>query len=142
MNVDGVSPNRVAEDPNVFNADKLPQKIPIVKPDGCTSGNVIVYHAEAAYQVRKYIFEQAKKTYKEVEKSNTSELLSHSHQRTRELEDRFEEYLLTGQGYGKGNMHTDLNSKILFKTFLNETSNQEDEEEPGTPSQQQQLGDQ
>jgi hypothetical protein len=77
-----------------------------------------VYHSEAQYQVRRYLIEQARKTFKELEKAVTNDLLAHSYQRTKLLEERFEEQLVRNQGFGRGHMFADNNVKIVFKTFL------------------------
>lgn len=53
-----------------------------------------VYHSEAPYSVRKVLIEQAKKSFKELEKAETNALLTHSHQRTKMLDERFEEMFL------------------------------------------------
>lgn len=79
-----------------------------------------MYHSEAQYQVRRYLIEQARKTFKELEKAVTNDLLAHSFQRSKMLEERFEEMLVRTQGYGRGHMFADNNVKIVFKTFLKE----------------------
>lgn len=109
-----------AEAETQFQPDKIPLKIPLVRPDSCESGSCIVYHSEAQYQVRKYLIDQARKTFKELEKAVTNDLLAHSYQRTKMLEERFEETLVRNQGFGRGHMFADNNVKIVFKTFLKE----------------------
>lgn len=67
--------------------------------------------------------EQAKKNFKEVEKAEANfvtSLINHSSQRTKMLEERFEEMFIKTQGYGRGCQHTDVNTRITFKTFLQE----------------------
>jgi len=106
-----------------FNFEKIPTKIPKVKtinPDGI---QIAAYHSEAPYNVRKVLLEHAKKTFKELEKAEAnfvSSLINHSSQRTKMLEERFEEMFIKTQGYGRGCQHTDFNTRITFKTFLNE----------------------
>jgi hypothetical protein len=46
--------------------------------------------------------DQAKRTFKELEKAEIVALLQHSHQRAKLLEDRLEEQFIKHQGYGKG----------------------------------------
>lgn len=101
-----------------FQPEKLPLKIPLVKPDNCESGPCIVYHSEAVYMVRKFLIEQARKTFKELDKAETNALLQHSYQRTRMLEERFEDNLIRYNSYGRGSMHIENNYKLVFKTFL------------------------
>jgi hypothetical protein len=106
-----------------FNFEKLPVKIPKVKLSHSDNLQIAVYHSEAPYNVRKVLFEHAKKSFKEVEKAEANfvtSLLNHSSQRTKMLEERFEEMFIKTQGYGRGCQHNDVNSRITFKTFLNE----------------------
>lgn len=103
-----------------FSVEKIPLKVPLVNPNSCEGGPVIVYHSEAQYQLRKHLIEQARKTFKELEKAQTNDLLNHSYQVTKVLEEKFEEDLIKNQGYGKGHLYSDNNCKIIFKTFLKE----------------------
>lgn len=50
-----------------------------MKPKTDTGLQVAVYHSEAAYGVRKYLIESAKKHFTELEKAETSAILSHSY---------------------------------------------------------------
>ena len=122
---DGSNPEGQAEgmlEVDSFNPEKLSTKIPLVRPTttGETPITIIPYHSEAPYFLRKHVIEQAKKSFKELEKADTNNLLIHSHQRAKQLEDRFEEYFIKQHGYGKGCQHNDLNTRITFKTFLQE----------------------
>lgn len=103
-----------------FSVEKIPLKVQLVKPDNCSGGPVIVYHSEAVYALRKQLIEQARKTFRELEKAQTNDLLNHSNQITKVLEEKFEEDLIKNQGYGKGHLFSDNNCKIIFKTFLKE----------------------
>jgi len=109
---------------DTFNPDKIPPKIPKVKlsnPD--TNLEIAAFHSEAPYSLRKLLIEQAKKSFKELEKAEAnfvSSLLSHSSQRSKMLEERFEEYFIKTQGYGRGCQFSDVNARITFKTFLQE----------------------
>jgi hypothetical protein len=40
-----------------FQPDKIPVKVPLVRPDACAEGTCIVFHSEAQYQVRRYLIE-------------------------------------------------------------------------------------
>jgi len=108
-----------ADDDVVFQPEKIPKKVPLVKP---VQGeiNTIVYHSEAPYSVRRFLIEQAKKNFKELEKAELNALLSHSHRSSKMLEERIEENLIKTQGFNRGCMFQDQNSRILFKTFLKE----------------------
>ena len=103
----------------VFQPEKLPKKVPLVKPVQADL-NTIVYHSEAPFQVRRFLIEQAKKSFKELEKAELNALLSHSHRSSKMLEERIEENLIKTQGFNRGCMFQDQNSRILFKTFLKE----------------------
>jgi hypothetical protein len=58
------------------------------------------------------------KHFRELEKVEISAILQHSYQRTKMLEDRFEDKFIKNYGYGRGNQYTDPNHRITFKTFL------------------------
>ena len=46
-------------------------------------------------------------------------LLTHSSQRQKMLDERFEEVFMKTQGYGRGGQYNDPNVKITYKTFIN-----------------------
>ena len=85
-----------------FAAEKLPLKIPLVKPTTKDGLRTIIYHCEAQYSVRKAFIEQARKNYKELEKVDTNALLAHSFARSKMLEDRLEESLIKNEKFGRG----------------------------------------
>jgi len=106
-----------------FNFEKIPVKIPKIKPINADGIQIAAYHSEAPYNVRKVLLEQAKKNFKEVEKAEANfvtSLINHSSQRTKMMEERFEEMFIKTQGYGRGCQHNDVNTRITFKTFLQE----------------------
>ena len=106
-------------DAEPFNPERIPIKIPLVRPVVPETGlNTVVYHSEAQYALRKVLIDQAKKNFKELEKTDVLQLLAHSNQRSRMLEDRFEEMLIRNMGFGRGCLHQDQNQRIIFKTFL------------------------
>lgn len=70
--------------------------------------------------MRRLVIEQARKSFKELEKAEMSALLAHSHQRSKMLEDRFEDKFINSHGFGRGCQYTDPNQRITFKTFLQE----------------------
>jgi len=89
----------------VFNFEKIPVKIPKVKPINPDGIQIAAYHSEAPYNVRKVLLEHAKKNFKELEKAEANfvtSLINHSSQRTKMLEERFEEMFIKTQGYGRG----------------------------------------
>lgn len=114
---DGEASGPDADEP--FNPERIPLKIPLVRPVVPETGlNTIVYHSEAQYALRRVLIDQAKKNFKELEKTDVLQLLAHSNQRSRMLEDRFEEMLIRNMGFGRGCLHQDQNQRIIFKTFL------------------------
>jgi len=80
----------------------------------------LVYHAEGVYSVRRVLIEQAKKSIKELEKADMNQILIHSAQRTKMLDERFEEMMIRNQGYGRGCQFSDPNMRITYRTFLND----------------------
>ena len=64
------------------------------------------------------LMDHSKRFYREVERADTSAILSHSHQRQKMLDERFEEMFVKTQRYGKGCQYQDANARITFKTFL------------------------
>lgn len=85
---DGSNPEGQVEgmlEVDAFNPEKLSTKIPLVRPttSGETPVTIIPFHSEAPYFFRKHLIEQAKKTFKELEKADTNNLLIHSHQRAK-----------------------------------------------------------
>ena len=107
-------------EPEAFNPDKIPPKIPFVKPLTSSGLQTNTYHSEAPYSLRKILIEQGRKTFKELEKTDVNALLIHSSQRQRMLEDILEETLIKDHGYGRGCQYQDSNTRITFKTFLQE----------------------
>ena len=78
-----------------------------------------MYHAEAAFSLRKFLIESAKKHFQELEKADTSAILNHSYvHRYKQIEEHLEEEFIKSQGYNRGCQHDDPNVKITFKTFL------------------------
>lgn len=93
-------------------------KVIIVDPRATEDTHLIVYHSEAQYHLRKMIIDIAKKHFKELDKLNLNALLGHTAQKTKQLEERFEEQLIRNHGFGKGCQVVDRNIRITWKTFL------------------------
>jgi hypothetical protein len=93
--------------------------MPMAKCKTETGIQVALYHSEAAYAVRKLFIEHAKKQFAELEKAETSAILTHSHHHHyKQVEERFEDEFLKKYGYNKGGQFKDQNVRITFKTFL------------------------
>jgi len=86
-----------------FDPDKLPAKIPLVRTtDPGNTIQTLVYHAESVYSLRRVLIDMAKKSVKELEKCDINQILIHSNQRTKMLDDRFEEMMIRNHRYGRG----------------------------------------
>lgn len=66
------------------------------------------------------IIEVAKRHFKELEKLNLNAVLGHTAQKSRQLEERFEDYMVRSHGFGRGCQHVEKNMRITWKTFLRE----------------------
>ena len=89
--------------------------VPSANPDNI---NLIVYHSEAQYALRKLMIEVAKKNFKELEKVSLNPVLAHTHQKTKLLDERFEEHVVRQLKFGRGCQVNDHNMRITWKTFL------------------------
>ena len=103
-----------------FSLEDLPLKAILVDPKATEDTHLIVYHSEAQYHLRKIIIDVAKRHFKELDKLNLNAVLGHTAQKTRQMEERFEEHLIRTQGFGKGCQVVDKNMRITWKTFLQE----------------------
>lgn len=70
--------------------------------------------------LRKMIIEVAKRHIKELEKLNLNAVLGHTAQKSKQLEERFEEFMIRAHGFGRGCQFVDRNMRITWKTFLKE----------------------
>lgn len=64
-----------------FNFERLPLKIPKIKPINSDGIQIAAYHSEAPYNVRKVLLDHAKKNFKELEKAEANfvtSLINHS----------------------------------------------------------------
>ena len=68
--------------------------------------------------MRKVIIEVAKRHFKELEKLNLNAVLGHTAQKSKQLDERFEEHIIRSQKFGRGCQHNDRNLQITWKTFL------------------------
>ena len=77
---EGAIPGQVIEE-EAFNFDKIPLKIPRVKPHNADGISLVAFHSEAPYSIRKILLEHAKKHIKELEKAEANfvtSLINHS----------------------------------------------------------------
>lgn len=61
-----------------------------------------MFTLEAQYAVRKLIIECAKKHFKELERLNLNAVLAHTAQKSKQLDERFEDHILRTHKFGKG----------------------------------------
>jgi hypothetical protein len=54
-----------------------------------------------------------------LEKLNLNAVLAHTAQKSKNLDERFEEHVVRNLGFGKGEQKVNENMKMTFKTFLN-----------------------
>lgn len=102
-----------------FQLEDVPAKMILLNPHNDERDvNLIVYHSEAQYALRKLVIEVAKRHFKELEKLNLNAVLAHTAQKSKQLDERFEDYIIRTLKYGRGCQYTDRNLKITWKTFL------------------------
>ena len=98
--------------------EDIPTKMMLVDQFASADMSLIIYHSEAQYAVRKLIIEAAKRHFKELEKLNMNAVLAHTAQKSKQLEERFEDYIVRSLKFGRGCQYQDRNVKITWKTFL------------------------
>jgi hypothetical protein len=64
------------------------------------------------------IIEVAKRHFKELDKLNMNAVLAHTAQKSRQLDERFEDMMVRSFGFGRGCQVLDRNYRITWKTFL------------------------
>lgn len=105
----------------VFNFAEISNKIIMATP--CNPEpldlNLIVYHSEAAFALRKHIIERARVTWaKDLKEISVNEVLSHTAKKARTAEAMFEDQLAMDHGFNQGEMFNDTNIRVIYKTFL------------------------
>jgi len=81
--------------------------------------NLITYHAEAAFALRKHIIERARVHWaKDLKEISVNEVLSHTAKKAKVAEGMFEDQLSMDHGFNQGEMFNDTNIRIIYKTFL------------------------
>ena len=68
--------------------------------------------------LRRLIIDVAKRHFKELEKLNMNAVLGHTAQKSKQLDERFEDFMVRSQGFGRGCQYQDRNMKVTWKTFL------------------------
>lgn len=65
------------------------------------------------------MIEVAKRHWAQLDKLNLNAVLAHTAQKSRTLDERFEEHVIRNLNFGKGEQKNDINMRVTFKTFLN-----------------------
>jgi hypothetical protein len=73
---------------------------------------------EAPFAVRKVLIEVAKRHFVLLDKMNMDAVLGHTAQKTRQLDERFEDHIVRHLKFGRGQQYQDRNMKITWNTFL------------------------
>ena len=81
-------------------------------------GSLLVQHSEAAYGIKKYIVDRAKNHWKELREINSNHVLGASVKKQELLDKKFEEHITQNLGWQLGEQYTDMNTNIIFNTFL------------------------
>ena len=80
---------------DAFFIEDVPPKIILVDPSTTDKEtNLIVYHSEAQFAVRKLIIDVAKRHFRELEKASMNAVLGHTAQKSKQLEERFEDHII------------------------------------------------
>lgn len=104
-----------------FELEKLSPKIILLRATNeGHEGSLMVQHCEAVFFLRKHILEKAKAFWKEAKDGNTNYMLGMTMQKQRQLDTRFEEYVLQQLGWQVGEQFEDQNVRLTFNTFLKE----------------------
>ena len=68
--------------------------------------------------MRKLVIDVAKRHFKELEKLNMNAVLAHTAQKSKQLDERFEDHIVRTLKFGRGCQFNDRNLRITWKTFL------------------------
>lgn len=68
--------------------------------------------------MRRVIIDVAKRHFKELDKLNMNAVLAHTAQKSKQLDERFEDLMVRSHGFGRGCQVQERNYRITWKTFL------------------------
>lgn len=105
----------------VFNFAEISSKIILATPSNPEplDLNLVVYHSEAAFALRKHIIERARVMWaKDLKEINVNEVLNHTAKKAKTAETMFEDQLGMDHGFNQGEMYNDTNIRVIYKTFL------------------------
>jgi hypothetical protein len=66
------------------------------------------------------IIDVAKRHFKELDKLNMNAILAHTAQKSKQLDEKFEDLMVRAHGFGRGCQVLDRNYRITWRTFLQE----------------------
>ncbi len=84
------------------------------------TNNRRLHSIEAQYNLRRLIIDVAKRHFKELDKLNMNAVLGHTAQKSKQLDEKFEDVMVRSHGFGRGCQVLDRNYRITWKTFLQE----------------------
>jgi hypothetical protein len=62
----------------------------------------LINHLEAQYAARKLIIDVARRHFKELDKLNMNAVIAHTAQKTKQLDERFEDHIVRSLKFGRG----------------------------------------
>ena len=81
--------------------------------------NILVQHVEAGYQVRKQLFDVASRVFAaNLQEGSLNTFMALTGQKNNVLNSKMDKFLADNYGFGEGQKFEDRNAMIVYKTFL------------------------
>ena len=81
--------------------------------------NILVQHVEAGYQVRKHLYDVASKVFAaNMQEGSLNSFMALTGQKNTILNSKMDKFLADNYGFGEGQKYEDRNAMIVYKTFL------------------------
>ena len=85
--------------------------------------SILVHHVEASYQVKKHLFDVACKVFPDkVQDSIFTMYMALAEQKNQFLNEKMDKFLAEQCGFGEGQKFEDKNTLIIYKTFLDSST--------------------
>ena len=85
--------------------------------------NILVQHVEAGFQVRKHLFDVASKVFAaNMQDAGLNSFMALTGQKNKILNEKMDKFLAGNCGFGEGQKYEDRNAMIVYKTFLDSTT--------------------
>ena len=85
--------------------------------------NILVQHVEAGYQVRKHLFDVASKVFAaNMQDGGLNSFMALTGQKNKILNEKMDKFLAESCDFGEGQKYEDRNHMIVYKTFLDNTT--------------------